>query len=97
MVNEFTKGDYIVLLKGESDINTISLNICYKQRENNKCIKMEFDNSGSTYNGWSMHPFNKSKNNDWRYATELEILEYNRINQPFDVSKINQELIIEIW
>lgn len=98
MVNEFKKGDYIVTLEVLCEGNCAKENYCFKQRLDDVSIYPEVDLSGSTQNGHRIMRFDKDgwlKN--WRYATLQEIAEYNRINKPFDVSKINQELIIEIW
>jgi hypothetical protein len=98
MVDEFKKGDYIVTLEGNFGGNCAKENYCFKQRINNKFIHPEVDLSGNTNNGHGIMTFDKSKSlTNWRYATNKEILAYNKVNQPINVLEIDQELIIEIW
>lgn len=83
----FKKNDYIVLLRckyGSSP--SFPLNFCYKQEINGEYITPYLDNNLHTDNGWSIHPYNKSQKNDWRYATHEEIQEYDRLDKPFDTT-----------
>ncbi len=91
---EFKKDDYIVLLKGEAS-KSFPLNYCYKQKEDYKYLTFYLDNKGSSTNGWTLHPFDKSKDNDWRYATPEEIAEYDRLGKPFDVSTLKKKLTLD--
>jgi hypothetical protein len=88
----FKKGDYIVLLKSEENRydndEAFPVNYCYKQRENSLFIEPELDLKGSKTNGWVIHPFNKSKDNDWRYATPKEKAHYDLIGKPFNVNSL---------
>jgi hypothetical protein len=83
----FKKGDYIVLLEGSFD-HCYPINFIFKQREENMFLRTEKDNRGSITNGWDVHSFDKSWNNNWRYATQIEREEYERLGKPFDVTKI---------
>jgi hypothetical protein len=87
----FRAGDYIVLLDGPKKDPDFKLFYCYKQRENSICISSEIDCRGSKSNGWGLHSFDKSENNDWRYATPEEIAEYDRLGKPFDVTTMNMK------
>jgi hypothetical protein len=97
----FRAGDYIVLLDGPKKDPDFKLFYCYKQRENSICISPEIDCRGSKTNGWGLHAFDKSENNDWRYATPEEIVEYDRVGKPFDVTtlenKITNKFIVGNW
>jgi len=88
----FKKGEYIVILKGLESIG-FKLNFCYKQRCDDNYLKVYKDINGSTNNGFQAHLYNKSFSsvkglNDWRYATPQEILEYDKLNKPFNVIEI---------
>ena len=101
----FKKDDYIVLLKGGTNLNLdkygYKSNVCYKLKQN-YFVTYE-DSKGNKYNGWDNcvkpdDPLGQNKNVDglgtgvaWRYATKEEIAEYNRINKPFDVTTLIQE------
>ena len=92
-INAFKKDDYIVLLKNKynSITGTFPINYCYKQRERYSYIRPFLDNENRTNNGQGANPANKSKNNDWRYATEREIRAYNKAGKPIDITKIKEE------
>jgi hypothetical protein len=83
-VNEFKKGDYIVLNNDES--TNFKKNYCYKQRQNSSSILPELDLSEKTTNGLY---FLQYKSSLWRYATVEEIAEYNRLGKPYDVTDLS--------
>jgi hypothetical protein len=88
-IDKFKKGDYIVLLSGPEE-DGFYLGVCYKQYKNETYISVEEDCDGDK-NAWASHPFDKSRGNDWRYATAEEIIEYDRLAGPFDVSTLGKE------
>lgn len=77
---KFKKNDYIVLLQGPQH-DGFYLNCVYKQRIDDEYLRVYKDSNGKE-NGWSEHPFDKSCNNDWRYAHPDEIIIYNYHNKP---------------
>lgn len=94
----FKKNDYIVTLK-HSITNTecAKENYCFKQRMNEDYICPIIDLSGYSSNSNSLLTFDKEECLlDWRYATEREIIEYNRIGKPYDVTTISEK-IYELW
>lgn len=101
MKTQFNKDDYIVLLKNEYNYNNepprprlagsekFPLNFCYKQRVTFSYLTPYLDNKSSNTNAWSIHDFHKTHGYDWRYATIDEIMEYDRLNKPFDTIQFN--------
>lgn len=85
-VNEFKKGDYIVLLK-KSNTKYFTQNYIYLQNKNYQCFYTNCDSIGETTSGGA---YFEDKNN-WRYATPEEIDEYNRVGKPFDVTTLKQK------
>ena len=80
----FKKNDYIVVLYNDNSLNSWT-NQCFKQLEDLYYLKVVKNLNGNT-DGWSVINFkNQSK---WRYASSAEILEYERIGKPFDVTTL---------
>lgn len=80
----FKKNDYIVVLYNNNSLNSWT-NQCFKQLEDLYYLKVVKNLNGNT-DGWSVISFeNQSK---WRYASSAEILEYERIGKPFDVTTL---------
>lgn len=97
-VNEFKKGDYIVLLDTLTTDTSFPKNHIFKQRQNHHYLLSELDISGSKANGWCLVNFSKkdcSTNYNWRYATPEEIDMYNFSNKPFDVTTLQTEKPVE--
>lgn len=97
-INEFKKGDYIVLLNTPTTDTSFPKNYIFKQREDYHYLLSELDMNGSKTNGWSLVNFIKkgySINYNWRYATETEIAEYNRLGKPYDVTTLQTEKPVE--
>lgn len=92
----FKENDYIVCLEGDftmnngKDISSIARkNYCVKQQQvsHKLYIYDGIDDSVSKTNG--NFTFDKDdKLHDWRYATEAEILHYNTIGKPYDVTTL---------
>lgn len=81
----FKKDDYIVILGGEYS-DSFPLLTIFKQRDDSSYLRPYLDCKNDKFNGWSVHPYNKSYENDWRYATYEEIQEYDRLEKPFDTT-----------
>lgn len=92
-VTEFKKGDYIVTLKVDGiNYNCARNNYCFKQRIDSSSMAPVKDLSNSTTNSHIvMASDKKQKLEDWRYATEAEIKEYDRLGKPYDVTVISGE------
>ena len=90
---EFQKGNYIVTLKGYfKNSSCAKENYCFKIRENCHYLRPEIDLNGSISNGNSNFTFSKiSDLKEWRYATEEEIAEYERIGKPYDVTTLYKQ------
>ncbi len=84
VISEFKAGDYIVLLN-KNGLNH-KANRCYKQRINSSNIRSCVDDSLSTNNGSDLFKFDIKEN--WRYATQEEIAEYERLERPYDVTTL---------
>jgi len=80
--NGFKKGDYIVLLK-KDDNSWLRYNHCYVH--NGKDPDIFYTDKCSRNEVTSLHTITFSSNL-WRYATDEEIAEYNRIGAPYDVN-----------
>lgn len=97
-VNEFKKGDYIVLLDTPTTDTSFPKNHIFKQIKNYHYLLSELDINGSKTNGWCLVNFSKKDyrtNYNWRYATETEIAEYNRLGKPYDVTTLQIEKPVE--
>lgn len=97
-VSEFKKGDYIVLLDTLTTDTSFPKNHIFKQIKNYHYLLSELDINGSKTNGWCLVNFSKKDyrtNYNWRYATETEIAEYNRLGKPYDVTTLQTEKPIE--
>lgn len=94
----FKAEDYIVTLKGNfSTTNCGKENYCFKQRINGYSINPVIDLNGSEVNGNAEMAFDKKGNlRDWRYASEREIAEYDRLGKPYDITLITGK-IHELW
>ncbi|KKK90412.1 hypothetical protein LCGC14_2723260, partial [marine sediment metagenome] len=90
---KFLKDEYIVLTKSDCDSGSgIKLNYVFKQREDYRYIRPYLDTKGNSGNGHVHHPTDKSRYNDWRYATKAEGIIYERLGKPFDVLENNAYL-----
>ena len=92
---EFKKGDYIVIVSGRKNLDNVVDNFIYKQQKNYKCLDVEKSNNNYPYTTGDVK-FNQS-GDKWRYATEQEIAEYQRINKPYDVTTLTKVETIEKW
>jgi hypothetical protein len=83
MAEQFKADDYIVILRPkDQDSSYIRYGHCYKQKSNDKNFDTAKDSTGQgcgTSIGFERTEW-------WRYATEAEILEYQRENKPFDTN-----------
>lgn len=89
---EFRKGDYIVITNLDKNDFNFPINYCYKQVEDNYYLRVKQDAKGYA-NGWAILRYDKSNNYDfdWRYATREEIVEYDRLDRPFDITTLNSD------
>jgi len=83
---EFKKGEYIVLIE-DNGSSAFKGNHCYKQACNRGHIYVEISSSQIKNGQWAIYKF-KDKDKTWRYATMLEIAEYNERGKPYDVSEV---------
>ena len=86
LLNEFKKGDYIVVLHPKrEDTLWIKHNWCYVH--NGKDTNYFYTDKCSRHECTSDYriTFDSSF---WRYATDEEFLEYNRLGQPYDVTTL---------
>jgi len=92
---KFEKGDYIVLTgggistDGEDIFFSLSFRVgfIFKQKYRDKQLMPEVDCKGHRSNGWSCYRA-KQEGINWRHAYETEIIAYNRVNKPVDVSMV---------
>lgn len=89
-INEFKKGDYIV---GLVECYSHTRNNCFKMRKDASYLQAVLDNRNQNDNGDSSIEF--TNNSSWRYATDAEIAEYNRLGKPYDVSTLKQIINLE--
>ncbi len=91
MRREFKEGDYIVVLKlGSLSTSCAKENYCFKQREDDQCLAPVCDLVGDRNNANRTLKFDKSdKLLDWRYATDKEIVEYDNIGKPYEVTPVD--------
>ena len=88
----FYEGDYIVTLDVEDGCNCARKNYCFKQRVDNKGITPAVDLQGSKANGHAVMSFDKKQwLKDWRYATQEEAAEYERVGKPYDVTTLQKK------
>lgn len=86
----FKKGDYIVTLIVTTWTNCAKNNYIFKQSKNYEKIYPCIDLSGSSSNGNDSLKFDKTGTlKDWRYATPIEIEEYESLGKPFDTGLLN--------
>jgi len=84
-------GKYIVTLEFLNNFkgNCGKENYCFKQRVTSNCMNPEVDLAGSKSNGHGILTFNGSEwLKKWRYATEAEKVEYDRLGKPYDVTTL---------
>ena len=88
--DEFKKGEYIVLTdKFDGYSKDFISNHIYKQRKDSTYLQPKYDSLNSTTNGWTKYTRNNP--NNWRYATQEEIDEYERRGKPYDVTELNKQ------
>lgn len=87
-IDMFQQGDYIVLLK-KSNNKYFTQNYIYLQCQDYCKMYTNTDSVGERTNGGAKF---KDKD-DWRYATSEEIVEYERLGKPFDVTTLKKSLI----
>ncbi len=82
----FKKNSYIVCLITTQGSHCVKENYCFKQKIEAMSIRPCIDLKGGDGNGNTTlsHPNSRS----WRYATQSEIEEYERLGKPFDVTTI---------
>ena len=85
----FHKGDYIVTLV--DDGNCGKVNYCSKQAKDSDYLTPEIDIKGSRTNGNSFFHIKDTSNTKWRYATQEEASEYERIGKPYDVTTLQKK------
>ena len=84
--NMFKKGDYIVTLVDYTAI--IRNNLIFKQKENSKYLNVENDGTNPG-NFWVGIEYNDK--HLWRYATSEEIVEYDKLDKPYDVTTLQKK------
>lgn len=90
-IESVSAGQYIVTLEFINDFkgNCGKENYCFKQRITSNCMQPEVDLLGSKNNGHGILTFNGSEwLKKWRYATEAEKVEYDRLGKPYDVTTL---------
>lgn len=95
--NMFKKDDYIVVLDSPKEDEYFPRNYVFKQKMNHSYLMSQLDASGDEDNGWTRINFTKKDcdtNYDWRYATQEEIAEYEKLGKPFDVTTLQKKEII---
>jgi len=85
MIDEFKKGDYIVVLQDHVTIDNWA-NYIFKQDRDSKQIDPEILIEGTKNNGSKGYSGFKHTE-DWRYATPEEIEEYKIQGKPFKVTE----------
>lgn len=94
-MEQFKKGDYIVPLKDVSISNCWN-NFVMKQETDSNIFKPETLINGSINNtNQAWYSSNFSNKSHWRYATKEEIIEYDRIGKPYDVTTLKPETNLE--
>lgn len=89
---------YFVVLDYDKTMNTLcaKVNYCFKQKQSSRFIdvyknlyKVKASNQSLTFD-------RKENLFDWRYATQEEINEYERLGHPYNVETIKKRLY-ELW
>lgn len=88
----FKKDDYIVILDGNN--YGFKTNYIIKQRENIEYVRPYLDCKHSKTNGLPSLVYNSSV---WRYATQEEIDEYDRLGKPYDVTTLKPFVLPNNW
>jgi hypothetical protein len=90
MQKEFKKGEYIVPLMDSSQQNNWN-GWVLKQRCDDHYVKPEIDpNTWELENSWTSSSFKEGI--DWRYATSIEINEYNMGNVPCKAKEVSVDI-----
>jgi len=84
------RGDYIVTVKGNFIEGSCGKeNYCFKVRDSTSYLRPSVDLHGSNGNGHAQMSWDLSRDlKEWRYATDIEIAEYDRLKKPFDITNI---------
>ena len=93
--SSFKKGDYIVLISlpihktKELDGYHIQYpkNYIFKQHGTGIFLASELDAKNNRGNGYDCYRYPQD---NWRYATQEEIKEYDRLEEPYDVTELKQ-------
>lgn len=85
----FYKGTYIVTLIQDGACGKI--NYCSKQDIDFSYLKPVIDTNGTHGNGNSYFHITDTSNTKWRYATQEEAAEYERIGEPYDVTTLQKK------
>lgn len=91
-IESVSAGQYIVTLEFINNFkgNCGKENYCFKQRVTSNCMQPEVDLQGSKNNGHGILTFNGAEwLKKWRYATEAEKEEYDRLGKPYDVTTLS--------
>lgn len=78
---KFAKDEHIVILK-DTTSKAFLKDHCYKQRESHWYLKSYLDSHESDRNG--IHTVHIENKHNWRYATEIEALQYEMHGKPFN-------------
>lgn len=95
----FLKDEYIVVLKTTlNNSDCVKTNFIFKQSSNLKFIAPIIDLKGDSNNNNTSSKFDKSDTlRDWRYATEDEAKEYERLGKPYDVTTLPKFILPKKW
>jgi len=89
----FQKDSYIVITPSQKD-SSFPRDFCFKQRQTDTYLLPYLDAGGSTDNGWNI--FEAKSRTNWRPATLKEVVEYDRLGKPYDVTKIGEKVNDEL-
>ena len=93
----FKKGDYIVVLRDTSPNNNWK-NFVLKQTITREIITLILTPAGQNNTNCVLcYSDFKEKDDVWRYATEEEIEEYERLGKPFDVTTFKPFKLPDNW
>ena len=92
---EFEEGDFIVVLSGRKGLDFVCNDFIYEVALNDTMLTVKKSNQGEECKAGCVK-FDQSGDN-WRYANEQEIAEYQRINKPYDVTTLTKTKTIEKW
>jgi hypothetical protein len=93
----FLKDEYIVCLNTPEDDKDFPPNFVFKQRDNETYLSVEKDAKGDK-NSWANILFDKSRiYSEWRYSTEEEANEYERLGKPYDITTLNKFVLPSKW